>query len=150
MHLHVRLPLTRYHWPQSNLMVRHCQSVRKSKRKLYCCFVDFKKAFDLVPRHQLAVTNTAFILLYLGRSCYYQAASDHSSFVGDPDFCGDSWRLPCRSQSLLIGPSTNALALERVCLSTYVCSLQVHNACDRCLFDASLCRLNPIRLSMLI
>lgn len=26
---------------------------KKSKRKLYTCFVDFKKAFDLVPRHTL-------------------------------------------------------------------------------------------------
>ncbi len=28
-------------------------SARKSKRKLYCCFVDFKKAFDSVPRAKL-------------------------------------------------------------------------------------------------
>ena len=26
------------------------QQARHAKRKLYCCFVDFKKAFDLVPR----------------------------------------------------------------------------------------------------
>ena len=26
------------------------QQARQEKRKLYCCFVDFKKAFDLVPR----------------------------------------------------------------------------------------------------
>ena len=29
------------------------QQARKSKRKLYCCFVDFRKAFDLVPRQTL-------------------------------------------------------------------------------------------------
>ena len=29
------------------------QQARHEKRKLYCCFVDFKKAFDLVPRHTL-------------------------------------------------------------------------------------------------
>ena len=28
-------------------------NARKSKRKLYCCFVDFKKAFDSVPRQSL-------------------------------------------------------------------------------------------------
>ena len=26
------------------------QQARQEKRKLYCCFVDFKKAFELVPR----------------------------------------------------------------------------------------------------
>ena len=29
------------------------QQAKHSKRKLYCCFVDFKKAFDLVPRDSL-------------------------------------------------------------------------------------------------
>ena len=29
------------------------QQAKHSKRKLYCCFVDFKKAFDLVPRELL-------------------------------------------------------------------------------------------------
>ena len=29
------------------------QQAKHSKRKLYCCFVDFKKAFDLVPRESL-------------------------------------------------------------------------------------------------
>ena len=29
------------------------QQARQEKRKLYCCFVDFKKAFDLVPRQTL-------------------------------------------------------------------------------------------------
>ena len=28
-------------------------NARRSKKKLYCCFVDFKKAFDSVPRDQL-------------------------------------------------------------------------------------------------
>lgn len=28
-------------------------NARKGKKKLYCCFVDFKKAFDSVPRHRL-------------------------------------------------------------------------------------------------
>ena len=29
------------------------QQAKQAKRKLYCCFVDFKKAFDLVPRQTL-------------------------------------------------------------------------------------------------
>ena len=29
------------------------EQAKHDKRKLYCCFVDFKKAFDLVPRHTL-------------------------------------------------------------------------------------------------
>ena len=29
------------------------QQAKHSKRKLYCCFVDFRKAFDLVPRESL-------------------------------------------------------------------------------------------------
>ena len=29
------------------------QQAKHSKRQLYCCFVDFKKAFDLVPRESL-------------------------------------------------------------------------------------------------
>ena len=29
------------------------QQAAHAKRKLYCCFVDFKKAFDLVPRDAL-------------------------------------------------------------------------------------------------
>ncbi len=28
-------------------------NAKKSKKKLYCCFVDFKKAFDSVPRQRL-------------------------------------------------------------------------------------------------
>ena len=29
------------------------QQAKQAKQKQYCCFVDFKKAFDLVPRHTL-------------------------------------------------------------------------------------------------
>ena len=29
------------------------QQAKQAKQKLYCCFVNFKKAFDLVPRHTL-------------------------------------------------------------------------------------------------
>ena len=43
------------HRTVDNIFIMHTliSKARKSKRKLYCCFVDFKKAFDSVPRHSL-------------------------------------------------------------------------------------------------
>ena len=43
------------HRTTDNVFIIHTlvAQARRSHRKLYCCFVDFKKAFDSVPRHTL-------------------------------------------------------------------------------------------------
>ena len=38
-------------------LVQQAKQAKQAKQKLYCCFVDFKKAFDLVPHHTLWSTS---------------------------------------------------------------------------------------------
>lgn len=85
------------------------QQAKQAKRKLYCCFVDFKKAFDLVPRQTLwSILEKRGMKGKVLQSLQTMYAADVACVLTsdgptDPFACGIGVKQGCPASPLLFG-----------------------------------------------